>query len=367
MAEKHSDRRLTVQADGTPIYDIVMRTDFSDLAEEMEGFNLAEHRICIVTDSTVEALYLEEVKNLLSGCCKEVISFVFPAGEVHKNLTTVQELYETLIQAKFDRSDMLAALGGGVVGDLCGFAAATYLRGISFIQIPTTLLSQVDSSIGGKTGVDFNAYKNMVGAFHMPKLVYTNISTLLTLPDNQFSAGMGEVVKHGLIRDQEYYDWLLENKEAIWDRVPAVLEEMVAGSNRIKRAVVEADPNEKGERMLLNFGHTLGHAIEKLKEFELLHGECVALGSLAAMRISELRGMITRAEMERFESALDAFHIGRTVSGLKKEAVIEASKNDKKMESGVIKFILLRQIGCAYVDRTVAAEEMERALSYIFA
>lgn len=367
MTEKHIDHRLTVQSDGKPIYDIVMRSDFSDLVKEMEGFALSEHRICIVTDSTVAGFYLEEVKALLSSCCKEVISFVFPAGEENKNLSTVQELYGTLIQAKFDRSDMLAALGGGVVGDLCGFAAATYLRGISFIQIPTTLLSQVDSSIGGKTGVDFNAYKNMVGAFHMPKLVYTNISTLLTLPDNQFSSGMGEVLKHGLIRDREYYDWLLANREVIWNRDLTALEDTVAGSNRIKQAVVEADPKEKKERMLLNFGHTLGHAIEKLKNFELLHGECVALGSLAAMRISELRGTVSRAETERFESALAAFHIRRTVSGLTAEAVIEASKNDKKMESGVIKFILLEQIGCAYVDRTVTEEEMERALSYIFA
>ena len=192
--------RMTVHMDEKPVYDILLKQDFSALPKELESFHLEHRKICIVTDSNVAPLYLEEVKELLKPCCSQVISFVFPAGEEHKNLDTVRDLYETLILAKFDRNDMLAALGGGVVGDLCGFAAATYLRGVSFIQLPTTLLSQVDSSIGGKTGVDFDAYKNMVGAFHMPKLVYENIGALKTLPPEQFSAGMGEVIKHGLIQ-----------------------------------------------------------------------------------------------------------------------------------------------------------------------
>ena len=260
---------------------------------------------------------------------------------------------------------MLAALGGGVVGDLCGFAAATYLRGVAFMQIPTTLLSQVDSSIGGKTGVDFDAYKNMVGAFHMPKLVFTNINTLQTLPDNQFSAGMGEVIKHGLIKDAAYYEWLLENAADIWGRKPEALRKTVTWSNEIKRAVVEKDPTEKGDRMLLNFGHTLGHAIEKLKNFELLHGECVALGALAAMKLSENRGMIKPEETNRFKKALGEFHIGTQVFGLEKDAIVAASKSDKKMDSGIIKFILLHSIGDAYVDRTVTEDEMKQALNQV--
>ena len=335
------------------------------LQEEVRKHVSASGKLCIVTDSTVSELYLREVAEILSSCCSSVISYVFPAGEAHKNLSTVQKLYERLILERFDRSDMLVALGGGVVGDLCGFAAATYLRGISFIQIPTTLLSQVDSSIGGKTGVDFDSYKNMVGAFHMPKLVYTNIRTLLTLPDNEFAAGLGEVIKHGLIRDREYYDWLLSHAGEIEARDLTVLRQTVAGSNLIKRKVVETDPTEKGDRMLLNFGHTLGHAIEKLKNFELLHGECVALGALAAMRLSESRGMITEAETERFKEALMRFHIAVRVSGLTAGDIIEATKNDKKMESGVINFILLKSVGCAYVDRTVTDGEMEEALKFI--
>ncbi|MGI6053603.1 MAG: 3-dehydroquinate synthase [Clostridium sp.] len=359
--------RVTVHMDEKPVYEIVMTKDFSSLPEEMQTLSIASRRLCIVTDSNVAPLYLEEVKALLAPICKTVISYVFPAGEEHKNLDTVRELYQVLIENQFDRNDFLIALGGGVVGDLCGFTAATYLRGISFVQIPTTLLSQVDSSIGGKTGVDFNAYKNMVGAFHMPRLVFTNINTLQTLPDIQFSAGMGEVLKHGLIRDATYFDWLLEHAEQIWNREPDALCQTVFWSNEIKRAVVEKDPNEKGDRMLLNFGHTLGHAIEKRKEFQLLHGECVALGALAAMHLSEKRSGDSewKADIARFEKALDTFHIPRRVSGLECKDVVEATRHDKKMDSGAIKFILLRTVGDAFTDRTVTDEEMAWALRFI--
>lgn len=361
--------RVTVHVDEKPVYEIVMTKDFSSLPEEMKALSIASRRLCIVTDSNVAPLYLNEVKSLLAPGCKTVISHVFQAGEEHKNLDTVRELYRVLIENQFDRNDFLIALGGGVVGDLCGFTAATYLRGISFVQIPTTLLSQVDSSIGGKTGVDFDAYKNMVGAFHMPRLVFTNINTLQTLPDIQFSAGMGEVLKHGLIRDTAYFDWLLENAGAIWKREPEVLCKTVTWSNEIKRAVVEKDPNEKGDRMLLNFGHTLGHAIEKRKEFQLLHGECVALGALAAMHLSEKRSGASfwKEDIARFEKALDTFHISRQVSGLACQAVVEATRHDKKMDSGAIKFILLRAVGDAFVDRTVTEEEMAWALRFILA
>lgn len=360
------ENRLTVHQDGRPVYDIVLREDFSDLCREVTACKKSGRRILIVTDSSVERLYLNEVKEVLSQCAKQVAVFVFPAGEAHKNLDTVREVYRILIRERFDRGDLIAALGGGVTGDLAGFAAATYQRGISFIQIPTTLLSQVDSSIGGKTGVDFDAYKNMVGAFHMPALVYTNIRTLSTLPQREYSAGMGEVLKHGLIKSRDYYDWLLSHCDALLSRDPKTVRRAVAESNRIKRAVVEADPTEAGERMLLNFGHTLGHSIEKLKGFELLHGDCVALGALAAMRISGMRGLLTDEELTGFQSALAAFHLPVKVSGLSKALVIETSKNDKKMEAGVIQFVLLQKIGRAYVDKTVTDSEISDALDYIF-
>ena len=231
--------RINVCRDGEAVYDIVLAQSFDGLKEAVSCLPVKEHKICIVTDSNVAPLYLEEVRSILSGCCKAVSVFTFPAGEENKHLDTVRNLYEHLILEHFDRKDMLAALGGGVVGDLCGFAAATYLRGIDFIQIPTTLLSQVDSSIGGKTGVDFDAYKNMVGAFHMPRLVYANLSTLLTLTEEQFSSGMGEVVKHGLIKNKEYYQWLKDNREGIVSREPALCQAMVYESCMIKKRVVE--------------------------------------------------------------------------------------------------------------------------------
>lgn len=357
--------RLTVSADNKPVYDILLAEDFSALSQEMEKLSIQNRRLCIVTDTNVASLYLEEIQTLLTPICKEVISYVFSAGEANKNLDTVQKLYETLIISRFDRNDLLVALGGGVVGDLCGFAAATYLRGISFVQVPTTLLSQVDSSIGGKTGVDFNAYKNMVGAFHMPKLVYINISTLKTLPEKEFSAGMGEVLKHGLIKDKAYYEWLLSNAERLKEKEITALKEAVAGSNRIKRTVVQNDPREKGERMHLNFGHTLGHAIEKLKDFSLLHGECVALGSVAAMKISAGRGLIPMEEVERLKEALKTFGLAVSVEDLTCDEIIRASKNDKKMDSGTIRFILLEAIGCACVDSTVTEDEMKYGLDCI--
>ncbi len=221
------DTLITVHQNDEPIYEIILSTSFDTLGEEVSKLNVSGRRICIVTDTNVAGLYLNEVKDCLSGYCREITEFVFPAGEENKNLNVVRDLYETLILAHFDRNDMLVALGGGVVGDLCGYAAATYLRGVSFIQIPTTLLAQVDSSIGGKTGVDFDAYKNMVGAFHMPRLVFSNTRTLLTLSDEQFSSGMGEIIKHGLIKDNDYYMWLYDNREAIMSRDQDALIEMI--------------------------------------------------------------------------------------------------------------------------------------------
>lgn len=356
---------LTVHMNEEPVYDIVLEPSFEKLKERVTGLGTAGKKLCIVTDSNVADLYLEEVTQMLKECCKEVHSFIFPAGEENKNLDTVRDLYTRLIEFHYDRNDMLVALGGGVAGDLCGFCAATYLRGVDFIQIPTTLLSQVDSSIGGKTGVDFDSYKNMVGAFHMPKLVYTNIQTLLTLSEEQFASGMGEIIKHGLIKDLEYYLWLSEHAEEIKRRDLAICEEMIYISDQIKKQVVEGDPKEKGERALLNFGHTLGHAIEKLMNFRMLHGHCVAVGCLAAAHISSIRGLISAEEVEQLQNVMRYFDLPVFVAGPDPNEVIKATKNDKKMEAGVIKFILLNSIGAAYVDRSVTEEEMKSGLEYI--
>lgn len=357
--------RLGVHLYGKPVYDIVSTDSFHDLAQEVRVLGTEKKKLCIVADSTVADLYLKEAEQCLSPVCRQVDRFVFPAGEEQKNLNTVRDLYEVLIQKAYDRKDMLVALGGGVTGDLCGFAAATYLRGISFIQIPTTLLAQVDSSIGGKTGVDFDAYKNMVGAFHMPSLVYINVNTLTTLSDEQFSSGMGEVIKHGLIQSEEYYHWLISNQEQIKKREKTSLQTMIEQSNTIKRDIVELDPKENGVRAFLNFGHTFGHAIEKLKNFSMPHGHCVSAGCLAAARISALRGNLNKDELETLKQILQAFSLPVQIDGIAEEEILKAVKHDKKMDAGKIRFILLQKIGDACMDMDVTQEEMREGLAYI--
>ena len=357
--------QIPVKKDGIFAYEIYLEKDFGMLAECLKVCKPENRRLCIVTDSTVDQYYGDQVEEILASCAKEVTRFVFRAGEENKNLNTVQDLYEHLILHHFERKDMLVALGGGVVGDLTGFAASTYLRGIDFIQVPTTLLAQVDSSIGGKTGVDFNCYKNMVGAFHQPKLVYMNLSTLKTLTDEQFACGMGEILKHGLIRDRSYYEWTLQHITEIKDRNLETLEQMISGSCEIKRDVVEKDPTEKGERALLNFGHTLGHAIEKLKNFTLMHGQCVALGSLAAAYISWKRGMITIKDFQTIQNANLDFELPTILDGLNVEEIIQTTRSDKKMESGKVKFILLNAIGNACIDPSVTDKEMKDSLQYL--
>ncbi len=364
--------RLSVSYQKKPCYDIVFEHSFEKLPEELQklfpeenGENLLKKRnICVITDRNVDALFGAEVKELLQGICRELSFFVFSAGEEHKTLETVSDIYRFLIEKKITRKDMLIALGGGVVGDITGFAASSYLRGIDFVQIPTTLLSQVDSSIGGKTGVDFEQYKNMVGAFHMPRLVYTNVSVLKELDERQFASGFAEVMKHGLIKDRKYYEWLLEHIYEIDDREADVLQEMVYRSCVIKKKVVEKDPLEQGERALLNFGHTIGHGIEKASDFTLLHGECVALGCIAAANISCKHGLIGEDEYLEIRDMFVPFHLPITLREIKFTAqeVVENTKSDKKNASGTLRFILLNRLGKAFIDETVTEKELLEAV-----
>lgn len=351
-------KKLTIHYKNVPVYPIVLSDSFDELGEELEQLSLRERKVCIVTDSHVGEKYLKEITDIFEEHCMSVKKYVFPAGEENKNLETVQKLYEYLIFSRFERRDMLVALGGGVVGDLTGFTAATYLRGIPFIQIPTSLLAQVDSSIGGKTGVDFSAYKNMVGAFHQPKLVYSNVSTLCSLTEEQYLSGIGEIIKHGLIKDRDYYRWLKDHRSSILSRDTDALLEMIEGSCRIKQAVVENDPEEAGERALLNFGHTLGHAVEKLMNFSMLHGECVAVGMHGAAWLSMEKGMITPEAYKDILKTLKDFKLPVTVSGIKPEDIVQVSKLDKKMDKGKVKFILLNAPGNAVIDRNVTDEQL---------
>lgn len=353
---------LKVRQENKHIYDIVITYGFGALSGHIQPLGYTNRRICIVSDSTVAALHGKTLLDCLKEQCKEVYMYAFPAGEENKTLDVVRDLYAFLIENHFDRKDCLIALGGGVVGDLTGYTAATYLRGIDFIQMPTSLLAMVDSSIGGKTGVDFDAYKNMVGAFKMPKLVYMNLDFLSTLPDEQYYNGMGEIIKHGLIQDDEYFVYLLENMFEIMERNPDVLEHMITGSCKIKRAVVEEDPTEQGIRALLNFGHTIGHAVEKLKNFQMLHGQCVSVGMVCAAYLSYKRGYLTKEEYLEIRDVLVAFCLPITVDGLHAQDVVAMTKSDKKMDGDHIRFVLLKAVGEAFVDTTVTDDELIKAL-----
>lgn len=357
---------LPVNYDNKFCYNIYITNTFDELTAYMTGLGYhSEQKICIVTDSNFRDLYTDVVKEKLETFFSKVFIYTFCAGEENKNVASINGLYEFLILNHFDRQDILVALGGGVVGDMTGYTAATYLRGIDFIQVPTTLLSQTDSSIGGKTGVDFMQYKNMVGAFYMPRLVYMNLSVLKTLPKEQLISGFGEILKHGLIKDFVYFNWLKEHYDAIWNLEYESLEEMIFRSCDIKREVVERDPKEKGERALLNFGHTIGHAIEKLSDFKLSHGSCVGLGMVAASYLSKSLGNLSDEELSDIENTLANFGLKTRVDGFDAAAVLMASKSDKKMVGNQVKFVLLQTPGEAYLYRELSDEQILSAIQYV--
>lgn len=357
--------RLSVSYKGKHSYDIIYRDDFSDLPDELSSLGCHSRKICIVTDSNVGSLYVTPLQEAFSTLSSQTVVFTFPAGEHSKNLSTVQDLYTFLITHHFDRNDVLVALGGGVVGDLTGFAAATYLRGIRFVQIPTSLLAMSDSSIGGKTGVDFESYKNMVGAFYMPILVYMNINTLHTLPDKEYYSGFAEIIKHGYIKDYDFILWLKKHKEDIILKDIVLLKEMAYKNNRIKKTVVENDPKEKGERALLNFGHTIGHAVEKSMNFSMLHGECVAVGMIAATYIAYKRTMITEECLMDMIQTLDEFHLPVSITSITADEIVYTAGFDKKKDGDTIKFILLSEPGNAVINSSITTDEMKEAADYI--
>lgn len=359
-------KSITVSYEGTPCYDILLEQNFHSLKQKLEEIGCQKtQKACIVTDSNLEKLHIKSLSENIKSCFNKIVIFSFPAGEENKTLETVQKLYHLLINEHFDRHDLLIAFGGGVTGDLTGFTAATFLRGINFIQIPTSLLSQVDSSIGGKTGVDFLQYKNMVGAFYQPKLVYMNLSLLQTLPNDQFISGIGEILKHGLIKSSFYFCWLKENKEKIMRLQPDILEEMIYQSCLIKRDVVERDPKEKDERALLNFGHTIGHAVEKLSNFQLYHGHCVGIGIAASAFLSCELGHITTKDYEIILETLKQFRLPTSIAHISAKEILAATKSDKKMLAGKIKFVLLKEIGTAYINSDLNDEQISAGIHSI--
>lgn len=304
-------------------------------------------QVLIVTNDVVAPLYLDKVKKTFSAYNVKVV--VLADGEQYKTLDTVNTIFDALLDAKFDRTCTLVALGGGVVGDMTGFAAASYQRGVNFIQIPTTLLAQVDSSVGGKTGVNHPKGKNMIGAFHQPRCVIADSDTLNTLEDNQLSAGIAEVIKYGLIRDMDFTQWLEENMLKLLARDPEALSYAIEVSCRSKAKIVAQDEKEKGVRALLNLGHTFGHAIETSAGYgNWLHGEAVATGMLMAADLSMRLGNLTLKDVERVDNLLDmAMLPTRAPHHMDYEHYIELMAIDKKTRSGKINLILFNKLGDA--------------------
>lgn len=348
-------------------YDILIcgSTHFCELHHQVRKLFSIKRRVLIITDTNIAPLYLSQVRMSLNDTVSELHSIVLPAGESQKTLQTVQHLYQILMENHFDRDDFLVALGGGVIGDITGFTAATYLRGISYIQVPTTLLAQTDSSIGGKTGVDFVGYKNMIGAFYPPKTVIMNLNTLNTLPHRQFAAGMAEIIKYGLIWNATFFNWLTVHGAQILSLDQTDLLQMIQSCCEYKRDVVQKDPKDRGIRKILNYGHTLGHALEKYKNFSLLHGECVGLGMLAAARISRDRGLLSVAEEETIRSALSFYSLPTCTEISDPDALMQMMFSDKKISAGHLQFVLLDQIGHSFLAEDVSSIEIKTAIEAI--
>lgn len=312
---------------------------------------LAPGRVVIVSNDLVAPLYLDRVKQLFSD--RQVEEIILPDGEVHKNLAAISHIYDVLLRGKFDRNTTLIALGGGVVGDITGFAAATYLRGINFIQIPTTLLAQVDSSVGGKTGVNHELGKNMIGAFYQPRCVIADTSLLETLPEREVKAGLAEVLKYGLVYDGAFFSWLAENSDALCKSDPEMLSRAIKTCCEIKADIVAQDEKESGIRALLNLGHTFGHAIETASGYGVwLHGETVAMGIVMAADLSRRLGWIDQDSAEHIRAVLEQ-NYGLPVvppANISVEQYLDLMLSDKKAEMGNIRFVLLKSIGVAVVE-----------------
>jgi 3-dehydroquinate synthase len=352
-------QRLSVDLAGRP-YDIHIGSGLLDRLAEFVG-PLAPSRLLIVTDPRVGALYGERAARALAPIAPTA-SFGLAGGEAGKDLRAVEAVLDALFAHGADRRSVLVALGGGVVGDIAGFAAAIYMRGIRFVQVPTTLLAQVDSSVGGKTGVNHPRGKNLIGAFHQPEAVVADTDTLRTLPARELSAGLAEVLKHGLLADEGYFDRVVAALPRLRACEAEPLTEAIFRSCQIKAAIVARDERESGERALLNLGHTFGHAIEALTGFERwLHGEAVGCGLCLAADLSQRVGLIGLADVAKVEGAVAAAGLPTRIAGLSTAAAIDSMRGDKKSEAGTIRFVLLERLGRA-IQRTVPGDVLAATL-----
>ncbi|MFC1936992.1 3-dehydroquinate synthase [Chloroflexota bacterium] len=323
---------------------------------------LAE-KLAVITNPVVDGLYGEALRHSLTVEGFRVKTLTVPDGEEQKSLEVAGGLYAELVSFYAERSTPILALGGGVIGDLAGFVAATYLRGVPLVQIPTTLLAQVDSSIGGKVAVDLGQVKNIVGAFYQPGLVISDISTLKTLPAAEFANGLAEVIKYGMACDREFFHLMENNLDRVKARDEEMLEEIVFRSARIKAGIVEQDEKELGLRAVLNYGHTIGHGIESASDFTMRHGEAVAVGMLVEAEIAIRMGILDRNALVRLKHVVQKADLPTKVSSVNLEKVIQAMGHDKKVLSGKMRFVLPRSVGEAIITDEVSPSLVEQVLA----
>ena len=328
--------------------------------ENFDGY-IAGKDIAIVTNEVVAPLYLNEISDLFSNM--NVIEYILPDGEQEKKLKTVHKIIDRLMEAGFGRDSTLIALGGGVVGDITGFTASIFMRGINFIQIPTTLLAQVDASVGGKTAVNHKSGKNLIGSFYQPKCVICDSIFLATLKASEISAGLAEVIKYGLIYDSEFFLWLQKNIQQIVSNDPAAVAHVVQRSCAIKAEIVAQDEKEQSVRALLNFGHTFGHAIEKLTGYgNWTHGDAVAVGMVLAARLSEKMSLITPEDVQNIEEILTAANLPISLPNVEPAELLAAMQSDKKVKDRNIQLVLLKNIGEAFLTADYSQEDLANIL-----
>jgi len=348
---------------GERSYPVHVGTGLLDRAELLVPF-LARKKVAVVTNTTVAPLYLERFAGALAREGVEVLRIVVRDGEEHKDWNSLNAVFDALLDQRCGRDCTLIALGGGVIGDLAGFAAATYQRGVQYIQVPTTLLAQVDSSVGGKTAINHPRGKNMIGAFHQPRIVLADMDTLKTLPDRELRAGLAEVIKHGLIRDTVFFGWLEANIERLLARKPEALEHAVLRSISIKAEIVSQDERESGLRQLLNFGHTFGHAIETGLGYGVwLHGEAVAAGMVMAADLSRELGYLADADVDRIRALLRRAGLPTAAGEITPSRMEQLMSVDKKAREGRVHFVLLERLGHAILRTDVPAVMVSRTLS----
>lgn len=341
-------------------YPIFIESSYDLLCQCLDNLDPVS-KIIIISDTNVDYYQSEELTFNIKSNGYDVYKYVFEAGEKSKNLDTVKGIYRFLMTHNVERNDVIIAFGGGVVGDIAGFAAATYLRGIKFVQVPTTLLAQVDSSVGGKVGVNFDNTKNIIGAFYQPEFVYINTSTLRTLPIREIRSGLAEVIIHCIINDNCLFEYIDAHIARIFQHDNAVLEHVIGKSCSIKISVVEQDEKDHGIRAVLNFGHTIGHAIESVSGFELSHGECVAIGAVGAFKIARSMGLIGKEAENRVIQVLKKIGLPYFLEGLDVDRVFSQMLHDKKVLNNTLKFILPKDIG-KVIQQVIEDENLIRSV-----